>query len=212
MTSVIVRQLHKILARRICDSNVIDERQRCMDDGCSENIAVLAALLDDSRHALKEIHIVGLDVAKAFDSVSHLAIPRVEYVSKKYARSYTVLECNGHRSEKIQVARGVRQGDPMSMVLFALVMDMVLSAVPKKIGYPISGHRINAVAYADDLEIKASSEVGMRMALKTIESAAKALGLVFNSRKSIAISLVPSGKDKKIRVLTEPQFQLDDGK
>ncbi|KAI4475198.1 hypothetical protein M0804_014455 [Polistes exclamans] len=71
---VIVRQLHKILAVRLCNDGLINVRQRCLEDGCAENITVLASLLDDARRRLRELHIVFLDCAKAFDRVSHEAV------------------------------------------------------------------------------------------------------------------------------------------
>ncbi|KAK2577933.1 hypothetical protein KPH14_000857 [Odynerus spinipes] len=74
ISSVVVRHLHKILAERIRDARVVDFRQRCFDDGCAENISVLAAVMSEARTQRRELHVASLDIAKAFDSVSHGAV------------------------------------------------------------------------------------------------------------------------------------------
>lgn len=75
-----------------------------------------------------------VDISKAFDSVSHDTIlramrsdgipePLVEYVQFAYQHMVTCIRVGGRRSESIL---GVRQGDPLSAILFNLVMDEVL--------------------------------------------------------------------------------------
>ena len=53
-------------------ANVVDERQRGLCDGCVENVTMLAPMLKDAKANLKQTHVAPLDVAKEFDSVSHL--------------------------------------------------------------------------------------------------------------------------------------------
>lgn len=52
-------------------ADLVDLRQRCLDDGCYESTSTLVALLDDAKRNLTDIHIHSLDLAHAFDSVSH---------------------------------------------------------------------------------------------------------------------------------------------
>ena len=52
--------------------SLIDHRERALEDGCAENITILLATqLDYARKVGQELHVVSLDVPKAFDSVSH---------------------------------------------------------------------------------------------------------------------------------------------
>ena len=46
--SVVVRHLHKIIASRLIDAGVIDERQRSLEDGCVENTSIIETIIKDS--------------------------------------------------------------------------------------------------------------------------------------------------------------------
>lgn len=79
VASVVLRHFHKILAVRLSSHGLLDNRQRgfISADGCAENVAVLSSVLLDARTSLKPVHVVTLDVRKAFDTVSHLGIYEV---------------------------------------------------------------------------------------------------------------------------------------
>uniref|UniRef100_A0ABD2XNC2 Reverse transcriptase domain-containing protein n=1 Tax=Trichogramma kaykai TaxID=54128 RepID=A0ABD2XNC2_9HYME len=222
VASVIVRQLHKIFAVRLVKANLIDERQRALHDGCVENTVFLDTALHVARGSLKELHAVSLDVSKAFDSVSHYAIRSalrgrglpealVQYMVRMYENSGTVLEVGRVRSSPIRVTRGVRQGDPLSSLLFSMVIDDVMRALLDHIGFAAKSIKTNALAYADDLVLFASSKSGMKSLLRIAEEEAAKSGLSFNPSKSQAISIMIAGKVKKYKVLTEPQFTLNSG-
>jgi hypothetical protein len=81
--------------------------------------------------------LVSLDAKKAFDSVDHNYICRVlkEYgVGDRFIKFFKVLYkdltvrvlVNGHFSEKINIERGVKQGDALSCSLFILCIDPLI--------------------------------------------------------------------------------------
>jgi hypothetical protein len=222
VASVVVRQLHKVFASRLLKANLIDERQRGLRDGCAENVIVLSAALKDAKVNLKQLHVYSLDVAKAFDSVSRygvrstlrsLGLPEsfVGYVDSTYAKSSTVLEVRGDRSRPILVSRGVRQSDTLSSLIFAMVVDRVLSTLPSEIGYCIGSLSNNALAYGDDIVLIAASSLGMQKLLRSAEEEAGKYGLVFNPSKCMAMSILVDGKNKKYKISTEPRFKINGG-
>ena len=115
-----------------------------------------------AKENLKYTHVSSLDVAKAFDSVSDhalldtlrsLGLPRafVEYMSTVYRSSKTVLEVSRERSQPITVFRGARRENPLSSLLFSMVVGRVLKRLPSEVGYTIREIKINGLAYADDI-------------------------------------------------------------
>lgn len=79
-----------------------------------------------------------IDIKKAFDSVSHDSITwallnkglpskLVQYIKYIYENSEICIEVDGEQSETIKPGRSVRQGDPLSSIIFNIVMDEILN-------------------------------------------------------------------------------------
>uniref|UniRef100_A0ABD2W7Y3 Reverse transcriptase domain-containing protein n=1 Tax=Trichogramma kaykai TaxID=54128 RepID=A0ABD2W7Y3_9HYME len=223
VSSVVVRHLHKVFASRLMRANLVDERQRGMHVGCAENITVLSTILRDAKSSLKELHVVSLDVAKAFDSVSHHAITStlkrlglpsafVRYIEDTYRNSSTVLTIKRSKSEPIRVTRGVRQGDPLSSLLFSLVVDRVLTSLPSSVGYHLGEHKIDALVYADDIMLFSSSILGTKEMLRTAGDEASKYGLQFNAAKCIAMSILIAAVGRRhIKCRLLKAFRLAEG-
>ncbi|KAL0103821.1 hypothetical protein PUN28_017858 [Cardiocondyla obscurior] len=218
--SVIIRQLHKILAKRLAALEIIDERQRGFRpvDGVCENVTVLSAVLGDARGRCRTLHLATVDLSKAFDTVSHKAIHATleelelpwefrEYVRAVYSNARTVLS-GASSSSAIKIGRGVRQGDPLSPLLFNLVVDRALGVLSEDVGYTMGGKRINALGYADDIVLLASTRNGLQENLTRLHAAFSTNGLTINAKKTGVLSLVASGRDKKVKVDTIPHFSV----
>jgi mannosylglycoprotein endo-beta-mannosidase len=83
-----------------------------------------------------------LDITKAFDSVSWPFLLEVlkdlgfgpiwcNIISELLASSSTQILLNGSPGNKISHCRGLRHGDPLSPMLFILVMDILCAMVKK---------------------------------------------------------------------------------
>lgn len=98
-------------------------------DGCADNIFLLDSVIRGAQRRRRPVCLAFLDVAKAFDCVTHATLERslkgigvptpiIGYVSNMYANTITVLKVGGRRSDPIQCKRGVRQGDPTVILSF----------------------------------------------------------------------------------------------
>ena len=220
--SVIVRQLHRILAARLLRAPVVDERQRAFikADGVAENTAILDALLHSAKARKEELHIATLDVSKAFDTLSHEALLAVvsqlgfpqgfcSYIAQLYTGAATSFQIGGRLTPPVAVRRGVRQGDPLSPYLFNLAVNRILAAIPSEVGFKLEGTKISALAFADDLVLVSSSRLGMNIALARVEEECASMGLVFNTGKSSTLSLVAG--NRVMKVIEESTFFTSHG-
>lgn len=218
ITSVVVRHLHKILAKRLKLLHTFSDSQKAFIDcdGTQENLTILNTLLADARKRLKSIQIATLDLRKAFDSVSHKTIIDsitalgcpimfIDYVKSLYSNSRTVLQYNGS-STYLNIKRGVLQGDPLSPLIFNIVMDRAIAKLSENIGYTYNGVIVNCIAYADDIILIAETKCGLQSLIDVLTTELASFGLQTNIGKSSTISMIPSGRQKKIKVITEPSF------
>src|SRR6218665_606279 len=164
-------------------------------DGCTDNVFLLDTIIKEAQRRRRPLSLAFVDVAKAFDSVSHdtlrgalrrLGVPEplVDYVGYMYGHSSTVLVVNGRRSAPIVCGRGVRQGDQLSAILFNCVKDEVIAGLSKSIGFEFSSDSVvRCLAFADDLVRVASTADGLRDQMARVIRSLRDGGLLINPAK-----------------------------
>ncbi|CAL7932882.1 unnamed protein product [Xylocopa violacea] len=221
VSSVITRCFHKILANRLSKKLPFDDRQRGFRsaDGCSENVFLLDMTLRYHHQRFKSLFLSSIDIAKAFDSISHRAIVDtlisagvpttfVNYVKYVYETGTTRFSCPGWMSPPIRPSRGVKQGDPLSPILFNLVIDRLFKLLPNEIGADIDGMRINAAAFADDILFMSSTQRGLQTLLDMATAFFSQTGLFINSGKSFTVALKSVPHMKKAVIDTTATFTV----
>lgn len=218
--SVLLRQLNTIFAKRFNRLYAFDQRQSAFMpvDGIGENVTILSTILERAKTKLQELHLCSVDLAKAFDSVVHSALlkvlrqegfpkPFVKYIYHLYFNARTELQFHG-ASRIVDIKRGVLQGDPLSPVLFNLVIEQSLKDIPEGIGFTLGDAKINALAYADDTILIASTVEGLQRNINAFIASIGKFGMRANLSKSAALSIVPSGKQKMFKILEVPTFKI----
>eukprot|EP00959_Pyramimonas_sp_CCMP1952_P044114 922089-Pyramimonas_sp.AAC.1 len=106
--------------------------------GCADAIHIVRTIVEKSLEWGEELWVATLDVEKAFDRVHHSALfdslvingvdsqvvgalRRLYFDVKGYVSLW-----RGAESREFEVQRGVKQGDPLSPVLFNLILDGAL--------------------------------------------------------------------------------------
>lgn len=155
---------------------------------------------------VKDRILLKLDITKAFDSISWGFLLEVlqnlgfgyrwrTILCNLLHTSSTRIMLNGEPGQPIRHRRGLRQGDPLSPMLFIIAMDVLTSLITKAdelhLLQPLAqksiGHRISI--YADDVVLFTSTLPSDLNLIKTIlDKFGAASGLRTNMNKS---SIVP---------------------
>ena len=108
----------------------------------------------------------------------------VEVVRDIYTGSTMRIMVGASHSDPISCARGVKQGCPLSPILFNLVVEQLLRGVEDlKGGYLFDEFTLKVLAYADDLCLVANPPEELQALLKRAEEFASWAALRFNIRK-----------------------------
>ncbi len=208
--SVILRAFSGILNKRMTDACPVHVRQRGFLEtpGCSENLSILEGVIKLSKREKKPLAVVFIDFAKAFDSVSHNHIQAVlarrridelfrQLIRDSYRGCFTRVNTKGGKTAKILLKRGVKQGDPLSPLLFNLAVDPLLYALERYgEGFCVKGGKVTSLAFADDLVLLSGSWQGMRNNLAILEQFCMTTGLKVNPSKCHSFMIGASGSRK----------------
>ena len=172
--------------------------------GCSDAVHTLRIVVEKALEWGQELWVAALDVEKAFDRVTHHALfhsmlkiglsdKLVKVLKLFYSDLKAYIELDGNvNSRSFDVLRGVRQGDPLSPLLFNVVMNDALEEVKAKwrnkghgtiIGESLAGERLTHVAFADDMTLLTHSWKSMRAMLVDIRNALLKRGLSLHPSK-----------------------------
>ncbi|KAM7313622.1 hypothetical protein ISCGN_003475 [Ixodes scapularis] len=145
---------------------------------------------------------VSLDQEKAFDRLEHhflFSILRAYGFPADFVRLFEVLYAdlvsglviNGRVTPCFSVARGVRQGCPLSPLLFVLCLDPLLRRIndhPSVRGFPLPGSgSLKVSAYADDISLFVRDSDSLIVIFRLYEDYAALSGARLNTSKSKAL-------------------------
>ncbi|KRZ48391.1 Retrovirus-related Pol polyprotein from type-1 retrotransposable element [Trichinella nativa] len=224
IASCIYRLFSKIVTRRLENCISLHPRQKAFrsgTDGAFDNITTLTTIVRDAHKSGKELNIVCVDLAKAFDTVNHSSIDRAlrmhgldansrALIAQMVTGSTTVIKGDGGvLSHKIEINQGVRQGDPISPLLFNSVMDELIERLEQSgVGYKINNTEVVTLAFADDVTLVSSSHRGMEKLLSITHDFINERGLKLNIRKCKGIRFVRTPKTKSLVQDTSKAFKV----
>ena len=220
ISSILSRIYFGIIDEKLRSKARFSPRQKGFmnESGCFNNVHILNELLRHSK-AKKGLVVTQLDVSKAFDTVPHNALgyalrrkgfPEqvVRIVENAYEDVYTTIDMK-MASVEIRLQRGVKQGDPLSPLLFNLVLEPLLDSLERDPGYEIDNEtQISSLAFADDLLLVAQTVPLAKEQLSNTEAYLRCLGMKIAASKCRTFRVI---RTKDSWYLADPGLSLDSG-
>ena len=216
-----------IVARRVStwavEKEIISPAQKGFlpKEGCLEHNHLMSSVLQDSRRRKRPAYISWLDLKDAYGSVPHAVLfhimelaglrgRTIKVVKDFYSQTTTSVHTKNNSTVPIKIERGVKQGCPLSPILFNLVMEVLIRAAEEVegSGYRLANSVIKSLAYADDLCLLASTPGKMQEMLEKLFQASRWAGLSFSPRKCATLSLERSYRARQRAALQS--FQLEE--
>lgn len=157
-----------------------------------DNIIILDQLIKE-----KNI-ILSIDIEKAFDSVSHktisiilnhLKFPKnfIDIIANFLSNAKAQIKINNKLTETIKIKKGTRQGDPISPILFNLIIELLqrIAHNSNMTDAPtLNNIKVPILMFADDTAIISKSIKGIENWLIILEKFYQMTGLRINKTKS----------------------------
>ncbi|KAI3371926.1 hypothetical protein L3Q82_006798 [Scortum barcoo] len=115
--------------------------------------------------------------------------PLLRAVRSLYDRSRSLVRIAGSKSDLFPVHVGLRQGCPLSPVLFIIFMDRISRRSQGPEGVRFGNHRISSLLFADDVVLMASSGQDLQHVLERFAAECEAAGMRISTSKSEAMVL-----------------------
>ncbi|KAI3367105.1 hypothetical protein L3Q82_008170 [Scortum barcoo] len=136
--------------------------------GTLDQLYTLHRVLEGLWEFAQPVHMCFVDLEKAFDRVPRGILwgvlheygvrePLLRAVRSLYDRSRSLVRIAGSKSDLFPVHVGLRQGCPLSPVLFIIFMDRISRRSQGPEGVRFGNHRISSLLFADDVVLMASS-------------------------------------------------------
>ena len=225
LTPVLGKIFSKILANRL--NSYLEHQQPREQAGFRRNwstidhLFVINQLIEKGEEYGVSFHMAFIDFAKAFDSLNYKflieslinqGIPKL-YI-KVIINLYTDLEARiitDTTGNYFKIRKGVKQGDPMSSMLFNVALEEVFKSLDlENKGLKINGEFLNNLRFADDVVMITNELEQLKQMVLELNEASKIAGLNINLSKTkifskskmhepIVIENIPlEGKDEVI--------------
>lgn len=199
LSSCVYRIFARILRDRI--SPIINEKQPEEQAGfrssysTMDHLQTINQLTEKSMEYGFSLYLAFVDFTKAFDSIKHhalwSALKECE-IESKYIRviknlyeeneAFISMDCQGRR---FQIKRGVKQGCPLSPVLFNCVLEAALKKCNwSKDGIFVMNRSLSNLRFADDVVLISKSASKMEKMLQELAEVCEEDGLVINRSKT----------------------------
>ena len=111
------------------------------------------------------------------------------------------IRIDGEYSEQGRVRRGVRQGCPLSPLLFNIYIEEIIKEALEDLeeGIKVGGRWIRALRFADDQAMMAGSQEGLQTMMDRLNATSKENGMKINKKKT-KVMRISKGEQKMVKI------------
>ena len=211
-----MRLYAKLWDKRLRLNIELDDRQKGFVpvDGCFENVKIFQETIKQQRRKRKEYNLAFIDLAKAFNTVSHKSIEKglkrkgvpvqvIETILSMYEHSTTNITVGGKTTRAIKINAGVKQGCPLSPLLFNLIINELIVKLKKlDVGITLGKQKVCVLAFADDLVLITDDRFHMQLLTEEIKEFFDQKCLKANAKKCASLRVIPVAKKQTMKVIT----------
>ncbi len=201
LMNVDVKILTKLLSMRLnfVLPSIIHESQTAVyGRRIGDNVNLIRDLIDITNEVDEGAALLFIDQQKAFDRVDHNVLLKslkqfgfgddfISWIRILYSNAPTTLDINGFLTDKIPLKSGVRQGCPLSPLLYVIVIELLalqLRSNPNIIGFEVEGEKIISSHYSDDAVIKITQNRCFKEVYKDLKLYEQGTGAKINYDKT----------------------------
>jgi Reverse transcriptase (RNA-dependent DNA polymerase) len=183
--------------------------------GTRDAIGTLRVLTERSCQNGQNVYICFVDYEKAFDRVNWRkllnALRRMgidwrdrRLIGNLYMGQKVRVRIEGEFSEPGKVGRGVRQGCPLSPLLFNIYIEELVREALEDVeeGIKVGGSWIKALRFADDQAMMARSQKGLQDMMNRLNKTSNDYGMRINIKKT-KVMRISKGKETAVRIQIE---------
>ncbi len=197
---VLANRLHKVLKKLISPEQVAYIKGRYI----GQNIRLVLDIIKKAKDENKEAILLFLDYEKAFDSIEwdfiHLCLKKMgfkenfcRWLQVIYTKPKAFLKMNGFLSKSINIERGIRQGCPLSCLVFIICLELLNLQIKQNDqleGFSIDNEReIKILQYADDTSLFMKELNQVPKFIEAVNTFSKVTGLSLNLEKTEGIHI-----------------------
>ncbi|MGY8822311.1 MAG: RNA-directed DNA polymerase, partial [Pseudomonadales bacterium] len=208
----------------LLDNQLLPEEQkggRKKSRGTKDQLFIDKAILKEVKRLKGNVAMSWIDYKKAYDMVPHSWIKEIlsitgvaaniqNLVMNSMEKWGTLLTSNGNELGKVDIKRGIFQGDSFSPLLFIMALiplTMILRKVD--VGYRFSGSRekVNHLLFMDDLKLYGRNEGELERLTGVVKVFSDDIGMRFGLEKC-GVLVVEKGVKKKCEGIVIPGGEM----